>query len=60
VFAIDAYGDLTPAATSSPVGVSAFSGVAFRHQAAAKLAPASDCRCNAAPGKLARLARLRV
>jgi hypothetical protein len=29
VFAIDAYGDLTPAATSSPIGVTAFSGVAF-------------------------------
>jgi len=29
VFAIDAYGDLTPAATSSPVGVAGFSGVAF-------------------------------
>jgi hypothetical protein len=29
VFSIDAYGDLTPAATSSSVGVAAFSGVAF-------------------------------
>jgi hypothetical protein len=29
VFSIDAYGDLTPAVTSSSVGVSAFSGVAF-------------------------------
>jgi hypothetical protein len=29
VYAIDAYGDLTPAATSSPVGVAAFSGVAI-------------------------------
>jgi hypothetical protein len=29
VFGIDAYGDLTPAATSSPVGVAAFSGVAI-------------------------------
>ena len=29
VFAIDAYGDLTPEATSSPVGVAAFSGVAI-------------------------------
>jgi hypothetical protein len=29
VFAIDAYGDLTPAATSSSVGASAFSGVAI-------------------------------
>jgi hypothetical protein len=29
VFAIDAYGDLTPAATSSPVGVAGFSGVAI-------------------------------
>jgi hypothetical protein len=28
-FAIDKYGDLTPAATSSPIGVSAFSGVAI-------------------------------
>jgi hypothetical protein len=28
-FAIDKYGDLTPAATSSPVGVAAFSGVAI-------------------------------
>jgi len=29
VFAIDAYGDLTPEATSSPIGVSAFNGVAI-------------------------------
>ena len=29
VFAIDAYGDLTPEATSSPIGVPAFSGVAI-------------------------------
>jgi len=29
VFSIDRYGDLTPEATSSPVGVSAFSGVAI-------------------------------
>jgi hypothetical protein len=29
VFAIDAYGDLTPEATSSPIGVAAFSGVAI-------------------------------
>ena len=29
VFAIDAYGDLTAAATSSPIGVAGFSGVAF-------------------------------
>lgn len=29
VFAIDKYGDLTPEATSSPVGVAAFSGVAI-------------------------------
>ncbi len=29
VFAIDSYGDLTPAATSSPIGVAGFSGVAF-------------------------------
>jgi len=29
VFAIDAYGDLTPAATSSSVGVTAFNGVAI-------------------------------
>jgi hypothetical protein len=29
VFAIDAYGDLTPAATSTPIGVAAFSGVAI-------------------------------
>lgn len=29
VFAIDRYGDLTPAATSSPIGVAAFSGVAI-------------------------------
>ena len=29
VFAIDAYGDLSPAATSSPIGVAGFSGVAF-------------------------------
>jgi hypothetical protein len=29
VFAIDAYGDLTPSATSSPVGVAGFSGVAI-------------------------------
>jgi len=29
VFSIDSYGDLTPVATSSPVGVAAFSGVAF-------------------------------
>jgi len=29
VFAIDAYGDLTPVATSSSVGVASFSGVAF-------------------------------
>jgi len=29
VFAIDPYGDLTPAATSSPIGVAGFSGVAI-------------------------------
>lgn len=29
VFAIDRYGDLTPQATSSPIGVAAFSGVAI-------------------------------
>jgi hypothetical protein len=29
VFAIDAYGDLTPVATSSSVGVASFDGVAF-------------------------------
>jgi 6-phosphogluconolactonase (cycloisomerase 2 family) len=29
VFAIDAYGDLTPVATSPAIGVPAFSGVAF-------------------------------
>jgi hypothetical protein len=29
VFGIDAYGDLTPVATSNPIGVSAFSGAAF-------------------------------
>jgi hypothetical protein len=29
VFAIDAYGDLTAAATSSPIGVAAFSGIAI-------------------------------
>jgi hypothetical protein len=29
VFSIDSYGDLTPAATSLPVGISAFDGVAF-------------------------------
>ena len=29
VFAIDAYGDLTPVATSSPIGVAGFSGVAI-------------------------------
>ncbi len=29
VFSIDKYGDLTPAATSSPIGVAAFSGVAI-------------------------------
>ncbi len=29
VFAIDAYGDLTPVATSSPIGVTGFSGVAI-------------------------------
>jgi hypothetical protein len=29
VFAIDVYGDLTPAATSSPIGVAGFSGVAI-------------------------------
>ncbi|MGB7436805.1 MAG: hypothetical protein WBR26_26600 [Candidatus Acidiferrum sp.] len=29
VFAIDAYGDLTPVATSKSIGVAAFSGVAF-------------------------------
>lgn len=29
VFSIDAYGDLTPQATSSPIGVSAFNGVAI-------------------------------
>src|SRR5882762_2833084 len=29
VYAIDAYGDLTPAATSSPVGVAGFSGAAI-------------------------------
>jgi hypothetical protein len=29
VFAIDAYGDITPAATSSPIGVAGFSGVAI-------------------------------
>ena len=29
VFAIDAYGDLTPVATSSPIGVAAFNGVAI-------------------------------
>jgi len=31
VFAIDAYGDLSSVATSSPIGVAAFSGVAFSH-----------------------------
>jgi hypothetical protein len=29
VFAVDAYGDLTPAATSSPIGVAGFNGVAI-------------------------------
>jgi hypothetical protein len=29
VFSIDSYGDLTLAATSSPVGVTAFNGVAI-------------------------------
>lgn len=29
VFSIDAYGDLTPVATSSPIGYSTISGVAF-------------------------------
>lgn len=29
VFAIDAYGDLTPVATSNPIGVAAFNGVAI-------------------------------
>jgi hypothetical protein len=29
VFAIDAYGDLTPVTTSSPIGIAAFSGVAI-------------------------------
>jgi hypothetical protein len=29
VFAIDAYGDLTPAATSNAFGVAAFNGVAI-------------------------------
>jgi hypothetical protein len=29
VFAIDAYGDLTPAATSSAIGIAGFSGVAI-------------------------------
>jgi hypothetical protein len=29
VFAIDSYGDLTPVATSSPIGVAAFNGVAI-------------------------------
>ena len=29
VFAIDAHGDLTPVATSSPIGVASFSGVAI-------------------------------
>lgn len=29
VFAIDAYGDLTPSATSSPIGVAGFNGVAI-------------------------------
>jgi hypothetical protein len=29
VFAIDAYGDLTPVATSNSIGIAAFSGVAF-------------------------------
>lgn len=29
VFSIDAYGDLSPAATSSPIGVASFNGVAF-------------------------------
>jgi len=29
VFSVDAYGDLAPAATSNPIGVAGFSGVAF-------------------------------
>ena len=29
VYSIDAYGDLTPAATTSPIGVASFNGVAF-------------------------------
>jgi 6-phosphogluconolactonase (cycloisomerase 2 family) len=29
VFAIDDYGDLTPEATSNPIGVASFSGVAI-------------------------------
>jgi hypothetical protein len=29
VFSIDAYGDLTPVATSAAIGVPSFSGVAF-------------------------------
>ena len=36
VFSIDKYGDLTPEATSSPVGVPAFSGVAISEPAEAR------------------------
>ena len=36
VFAIDKYGDLTPEATSGPVGVPAFSGVAISEPAEAR------------------------
>ncbi|MBW4051103.1 MAG: hypothetical protein HIU85_06495 [Proteobacteria bacterium] len=36
VFAIDKYGDLTPEATSSPVGVPAFSGIAISEPAGAR------------------------
>jgi hypothetical protein len=35
VFAVDKYGDLTPEATSSPIGVPAFSGVAISEPASA-------------------------
>jgi hypothetical protein len=51
VFAIDAYGDLTPVATSISVGATAFNGVAIsqqgsdcRHSARRARAAGPDCR----------------
>ena len=47
VFGIDAYGDLTPAATSSPIGVAAFSGVAISESLVHPVLPGGRCP----PGK---------